>query len=185
MLAHFIGGAVFIIGAFVVPKILKIVPAGALFGSLAGGAMAFLILQSMDGTLKMPLVGWLSLIVLFVIYLGKVNTKLPAALIAIVVGAGIAWATGSMSFTTVTDSLANLNFYIPNFTFWIFSGDVISNTIPFLPIVIVFSLNEVITGIQAVEQAKECGDTHFTTTKPLVLAGAASMVARCLAILWR
>lgn len=166
----------FIIGAFVVPKILKIVPAGALFGSLAGGAMAFLILQSMDGTLKMPLVGWLSLIVLFVIYLGKVNTKLPAALIAIVVGAGIAWATGSMSFTTVTDSLANLNFYIPNFTFWIFSGDVISNTIPFLPIVIVFSLNEVITGIQAVEQAKECGDTHFTTTKPLVLAGAASMV---------
>ncbi len=119
VLAHFIGGAVFIIGAFVVPKILKIVPAGALFGSLAGGAMAFLILQSMDGTLKMPLVGWLSLIVLFVIYLGKVNTKLPAALIAIVVGAGIAWATGSMSFTTVTDSLANLNFYIPNFTFWI------------------------------------------------------------------
>lgn len=90
VLAHFIGGAVFIIGAFVVPLVLKIVPAGALFGSLAGGAMAFLILQSMDGTLKMPLVGWLSLIVLFVIYLGKVNTKLPAALIAIVVGAGIA-----------------------------------------------------------------------------------------------
>ena len=172
VLAHFIGGAVFIIGAFVVPLILRIVPAGALFGS----AMAFLILQSMDGTLKMPLVGWLSLIVLFVIYLGKVNTKLPAALIAIVVGAGIAWVTGSMSFSTVTDSLQNLNFYIPNVTFGIFSGDVISQTLPFLPIVIVFSLNEVITGIQAVEQAKECGDTFFTTTKPLVLCGVASMV---------
>ena len=72
--AHFIGGAVFVIGAFVVPKLLKIVPAGALFGSLAGGAMAFLVLQSMDGVLKMPLVGWISLIVLFVIYLGKVIT---------------------------------------------------------------------------------------------------------------
>ena len=176
VLAHFIGGAVFIIGAFLVPKILKIVPAGALFGSLAGGAMAFLILQSMDGTLKMPLVGWLSLIVLFVIYLGKVNTKLPAALIAIVIGAGIAWITGAMSFSTVTESLSNLSFYLPKFTFWIFSSDVIANTIPFLPIIIVFSLNEVITGIQAVEQAKECGDTHFTTTKPLVLAGAASMI---------
>ena len=176
VLAHFIGGAVFIIGAFVVPLVLKIVPAGALFGSLAGGAMAFLILQSMDGTLKMPLVGWLSLIVLFVIYLGKVNTKLPAALIAIVVGAGIAWATGAMSFSTVTDSLQNLGFYIPNVTFGIFSGDVISQTLPFLPIIIVFSLNEVITGIQAVEQAKECGDTFFTTTKPLVLAGVSSMV---------
>ncbi len=180
VLAHFIGGAVFIIGAFVVPLILSIVPAGALFGSLAGGAMAFLILQSMDGTLKMPLVGWLSLIVLFVIYLGKVNTKLPAALIAIVVGAGIAWATGSMSFSTVTDSLQNLNFYIPNVTFGIFSGDVISQTLPFLPIVIVFSLNEVITGIQAVEQAKECGDTFFTTTKPLVLCGVASSMVGAL-----
>ena len=176
VLAHFVGGAVFIIGAFVVPLILKIVPAGALFGSLAGGAMAFLILQSMDGTLEMPLVGWLSLIVLFVIYLGKVNTKLPAALIAIVVGAGIAWVTGAMSFSTVTDSLSNLGFYIPNFTFGIFSGEVISAMIPFLPIIIVFSLNEVITGIQAVEQAKECGDTFFTTTKPLVLCGVASMV---------
>ena len=48
--------------------------------------------------------------------------------------------------------------------------------LPFLPIIIVFSLNEVITGIQAVEQAKECGDTFFTTTKPLVLCGVASMV---------
>ena len=44
VLAHLIGGIVFIIGAFVVPILLKIVPAGALFGSLAGGAMAFLAL---------------------------------------------------------------------------------------------------------------------------------------------
>ena len=32
------------------------------------------------------------------------------------------------------------------------------------------------SGNQAVEQAKECGDTFFTTTKPLVLAGVSSMV---------
>ena len=48
--------------------------------------------------------------------------------------------------------------------------------LPFCMVIIVFSLNEVITGIQAVEQAKECGDTFFTTTKPLVLCGVASMV---------
>lgn len=73
VLAHFISGAIFVVGAFVVPLLLKIVPAGALFGSLAGGAMAFLVLQSMNGVLAMPLVGWLSLMVLFVIYLGKVE----------------------------------------------------------------------------------------------------------------
>ena len=64
VLAHFFSGLVFLIGAFVVPLLLKIVPAGALFGSLGGGAMAFLILQSMNGALAMPLVGWLSLVVL-------------------------------------------------------------------------------------------------------------------------
>ncbi len=176
VLAHFISGLIFVIGAYVVPYILKIVPAGALFGSLAGGAMAFLILQSMNGILAMPLVGWLSLMVLFVIYLGKINTKLPAALIAIVIGAAIAWGTGSMAFSSVTDSLANLSFYLPLPFLNIFSSEVFNLTMPFLPIIIVFTINEVVTGIQAVEQAKECGDDFFGTTQPLVLAGIASMV---------
>lgn len=179
VLAHLVGGIVFIIGAFVVPVILRIVPAGALFGSLAGGAMAFLIMQSMNGVLKMPLVGWLSLIVLFVIYLGRVEVKLPAALIAIVIGSAVAWISGAMGLSAVTESLANVNFYLPHLTLGIFRGEVLGAMIPFLPIVIVFSLNEVITGIQAVEQAKECGDTYFTTTKPLVLCGIASILGAC------
>lgn len=179
VLAHFVGGAVFIIGAFVVPVILKIVPAGALFGSLAGGAMAFLIMQSINGVLKMPLVGWLSLVVLFIIYLGKVEVKLPAALIAIVIGSAIAWISGAMGFDAVIASVSNLNFYTPHPVLSIFRGEVVSTMITYLPIIIVFSLNEVITGIQAVEQAKECGDTYFTTTKPLILCGFASMVGAC------
>lgn len=179
VLAHLVGGIVFIIGAFVVPVILRIVPAGALFGSLAGGAMAFLIMQSMNGVLKMPLVGWLSLIVLFIIYLGKVEVKIPAALIAIVIGSAVAWISGVMEFGAVTESLSSLNLYIPHPVLDIFNPQVISTMIPFLPIIIVFSLNEVITGIQSVEQAKECGDTFFTTTKPLVLCGIASIVGAC------
>lgn len=179
VLAHLVGGIIFIIGAFVVPVILRIVPAGALFGSLAGGAMAFLIMQSMNGVLKMPFVGWLSLMVLFVIYLGKVEVKLPAALIAIVIGSAVAWISGVMGFGAVTESLSNLDFYIPHPVLDIFNPQVVGSMVPFLPIIIVFSLNEVITGIQAVEQARECGDTFFTTTKPLVLCGLASIVGAC------
>ncbi|SHJ17480.1 putative MFS transporter, AGZA family, xanthine/uracil permease [Clostridium amylolyticum] len=175
--ANFVGSVVFIIGAFVVPKLLKIVPSGALFGSLAGGAMAFLILQSMDGVLKMPVVGWLSLTVLFVIYLGKINTKLPAALIAIVIGSAIAWITGAMGIGAVKDSLSNVSVYLPKLTLYAFSSDVISTTITYLPIIIVFSISEVITGIQGVEQARECGDDFFTTTQPLVIAGTANLIS--------
>lgn len=177
VLGHFIGGVIFIVGAFIVPHILKVVPAGALFGSIAGGAMAFLILQSLDGILKLPLVGWVSLIILFVIYFGKVDVKIPAAFIAIGIGAIVAWAMGSMSIGAVTDSLTTLGFYMPQLTFDIFSSTVIAVTIPYLPIIIVFSINEVITGIQAVEQAKECGDTYFEYTTPIIIAGVASMIS--------
>ena len=141
--------------------------------------MAFLVLQPMNGVLNLPLVGWLSLIVLFIIYIGHVEVKLPAAFIAIIIGSGIAWISGSMGIDAVTESLSNLSFYIPHLTLDIFAPEVIRTMIPFLPIIIVFSLNEVITGIQAVEQAKECGDTFFTTTKPLVLCGLASIVGVC------
>ena len=60
-----------------------------------------------------------------------------------------------------------------------------SATIPFLPIIIVFSINEVITGIQAVEQAKECGDTFFTTTKPLVISVLPAWLAHCSEVRWQ
>lgn len=175
--AHFVSGIIFILGAYFVPKILKVVPSPALFGALAGGAMAFLILQSMDGILKMPLVGWISLIVLFVIYLGNVKTKLPAAFIAIAIGSIIAWCSGLMSFDNVTNSIQNLSFHLPIMTLGIFSNDVMQATIPFLPIIIVFTINEVITGIQSVEQAKECGDDYFEVEKPLVIAGVSSVVS--------
>ena len=176
VLAHFLGGFVFIVGAFAMPLVMRIVPTGALFGSLSGAAMSFLVLQSMDGVLQMPLVGWVSLVVLFVIYLGRVETKLPSALIAIVVGAALAWATGSMGTDAVAASVAHVGAYLPAFAPQIFSPEVVGAVVPFAPIIIVFSLNECITGIQGVEQARECGDEHFTATQPLVIAGVSGMV---------
>ena len=177
VLGHFLGGAIFVVGAFIVPHILKVVPAGALFGAVAGGAIAFLILQSLDGILKMPVVGWISMMILFVIYFGKIDVKMPAAFIAIGIGAIVAWAIGSMEFQAVTDSFATVGFYMPKMSFGIFSAKVISATVPYLPIIIVFSVNEVITGIQAVEQAIESGDTHFEAKTPIIIAGIASMVS--------
>ena len=95
------------------------------------------------------------------------------------IGSAVAWISGVMGFGAVQESLSSLSFYIPHPTLGIFDGEVVSSMIPFLPIIIVFSLNEVITGIQAVEQARECGDTFFTNTKPLVLCGLASVVGAC------
>lgn len=175
--AHFLGGLVFIAGAFFVPKIMKVIPAAALFGAVAGGALAFLALQSFDSLLKMPIVGWTAFIVLFLLYLGKIETKVPAAFIAIIIGSAIAWLTGNMDVTAIADSFGNLSFQLPKVTLGMFDAEVISTAITYLPIIIVFSIGEVISGIQAVEQAIECGDKEFEAVRPLVITGAASAVS--------
>ena len=176
VLAHFLSGFVFLAGAFVMPLLLRVVPAGALFGSLAGGSMAYLVLQSMNGTLAMPLAGWLTLVVLFVFYLGRVDTKLPAALIAVAVGAVVAWASGAMSVEAVVSSVSAVGLYLPAPATGIFAPEVFEQVVHFVPVIVVFTLDEVITGIQGVEQAREAGDARFTTTAPLVIAGVASVV---------
>lgn len=175
--AHFLGSLVFILGAFTVPRIVKIIPPAALFGALASGAFAFLILQSMDGVLKMPIVGWVSLMVLLVIYFAKLNVKVPPSFIGIVSGAVVAWVIGSMKFDAVGASLSNVGFYLPKLTFGIFKPEIMEATLPFLPIIIIFSIGEVISGIQSVEQARKMDGEHFEVTKPIVIAGIASLIS--------
>ncbi|ONI47072.1 permease [Candidatus Epulonipiscium fishelsonii] len=174
---NFLGGIIFIIGAYTVPMLLKIVPSAALFGTVAGAAMCFLILESLNGIFTLPIVGWAALILLLILYLAKIETKLPAAFIAIAFGSVIAWITGAMEFGNVTAAFSSLGFNIPLPTFGFFSSEVINATIPYLPIIIVFSIGEVISSMQAVGQAHECGDTHFESVKPIVIAGVASILS--------
>lgn len=177
LFAHFLSGAIFVVGAFVVPKLLNYVPKGALFGVVAGGCLAFLALQSFDTLLKMPIVGWISFLVLFTLYLARINTKIPVAFIAILIGAVVAWVTGNMSVDSVVTSLENLSFQLPKLTIGLFAPEVMSATLPFLPIIVVYSVGEIITNIQAVEQAKECGDDYFNAVTPTIISGAASMIS--------
>ena len=176
VLAQLLGSAVFIAGAFIVPWIMRAVPAGALFGALGGAAMAFLVLQPLNGILEMPLVGMLSLVALLVFYLGGIETRLPAALIVAVVGTVLAWGTGAMDASAVAGSLAHVGLHLPAPMLQVLAPEVIAQTVRFLPIIIVFSLDEVVAGIQGVEQARSCGDEHFSARGPLVIAGVAGVV---------
>lgn len=176
VLANLIGGLVFVIGAYIMPWVYKFVHPAALFGAGFGGALAFLVLSPMDGMFKMPIVGWVSMFVLFVIYLSRMQVKIPAAAISIGVGAVIAWCIGSMNPSAVSESFTNLGFYIPKFTFDIFSADVVKHTMTFLPLIIIFSIGEVGSGIQAIEQGIKEGE-DFNITKPLLIAGVANILS--------
>lgn len=175
VLAQLVGSLVFAAGAFVMPRIMQFVPAGALFGALSGAAMAFLVLQPMNGILQMPLVGMLSLVMLLVLYLGRIETRLPAVLIVTVAGTAIAWATDAMDAGAIGGSLSHVGLSLPALTPQIFAPEVIAQLVKFIPIIVVFSLDEVVAGIQGVEQARSCGD-EFSATCPLAIAGVAGAV---------
>ncbi|MGL5956181.1 MAG: permease [Brevinema sp.] len=177
VLANLFGSIVFIAGAFFVPPLIKIVPPAALFGALGGAALAFLVLQSISSIFVLPLAGWIALLTLFTIYLGRIEIKIPAALISIGIGATVAWATGKMSIDAVGQSLQTIGLYLPRTDFAIFTPEVISHTLNYLPIIIIFSIGEVIGGIQAVEQAKEVGDDYFEAKPPLVIAGVTNLIS--------
>ncbi|NFG22969.1 permease [Clostridium botulinum] len=175
--ANFIAGFIFVIGAIAIKFLLKVIPQSALFGALAGGAIVFLVLNPLIDMFQMPLIGWISFIVLLVIYLAKINTgKVPSAFIAIAIGSAAAWLLGNMSVEGITAATQNLGFYLPKITLDIFNPAVMSETMKYIPIIIVFTISEVITGIQAVEQARECGD-EFNATKLLVAAGIISSIS--------
>lgn len=175
--AQMLGGIVFILGAFLAPYILKILPKPALFGSLAGGALAWLFLSPVGDMMNKPIIGFVALFLVLILYQGNFKTKIPVAIISIIVGTVAAWVTGAMSIQAVTDSFANVGAHIPLPHLAFLNGAALSYTLSnFMPIIIVFSFGEVISGIQGLEQARQGGD-DYNDKRLLIGTSVVSMIS--------
>jgi adenine/guanine/hypoxanthine permease len=175
--AQLIGGVVFIIAAYIAPFMLKVLPKAALFGSLAGGALAWLFLGPIGDLFSKPVVGFVSLFIVLILYAGNFKVKFPVAILAIGAGTIIAWVTGVMEPKNVTDSFANLGANIPLPTFNFLNGEALKYTLSnFMPIIIVFSFGEVISAIQGIEQAKMGGDV-YNEKRVIIMTSVISMIS--------
>lgn len=185
IMANFLGSIVFILGTWIVPYLMKVIPGAAIFGALAGASLAFLGINVMQNSITtMPIIGFITTFIIFMIYLGNIKTKLPAVLIAIVVGIGIAWAGVFFGFTPETvvssaalsDSLNTLGFYLPKFSIDFLNVEILSLTLPFLPLIIAFAIGDVVNVILGVEQAKAVG--HDYNEKEIIFAiGVFSLIS--------
>ncbi len=175
--AQLIGGIVFIAGAYIAPILLKVIPKGALFGSLAGGALAWLFLSPIGELFSKPVVGFVSLFLILILYAGNFKLKLPVAIIAIGTGTIVAWVTGVMDVNAVTDSFSNIGFNIPIPVFAFFNANALNYTLAnFMPIIIVFSFGEVISAIQGIEQATLGGDA-YNGKRIIIMTSVISMIS--------
>lgn len=182
----FIQSFVLMIGGFLAPYIKKITPRAALLGALAGVAIAFISIRPALEMYMDPVIGLVCLAILLASWLGGARywNNLPAGLVAIVVGALIAWgglglgfSFGHMSVEKLGNSFADFGFSVPlPVVGHVFGGFEYLSVI--LVTAIPFGIYDLVEAMDNVESAEAGGD-HFPTTRVLTADGVISL-AGCL-----
>jgi len=178
----FIQSFVLMIGGFLGPIIRKITPRAALLGTLAGVSVTFISMKPAVEMFMTPVIGITCFAIILLSWFGGVKYRgMPAGLVAIAVGALIAWGSTAMGFNFgglsvkgLTDSVSNFGFHIPLPVFGhVFSG------FEFLGILLVtaipFGIYDLVEAIDNVESAAVAGDS-FPTTRVLTADGIVSLI---------
>lgn len=111
--ASLIGGMIEVLGGFIGRWIVKVVPHSALMGNMASSALVWLSFVGIAMVFDKPIYALLPFCMVIIDYLGKADKrfqKLPTGVIAVVLGAVIAWATGSLTWENFTASFSDLGF---------------------------------------------------------------------------
>ncbi len=179
--AHIISAVLSIIFAFIGQKLVDIIPSEALFGSLAGAAITWLTLATFNDMFATPVIAFVSIFIVLSTYLAKVKLPTSPAVMSIVTGIIIGFATGVLSFSAFDKALSNFGFYVPGGVLLSenYFGNVlvgIIESIKYLPIIFVFTLGEVISNLQSLSQAKACGD-EYPIVKSLIWVNVISLIS--------
>src|SRR5690349_23883642 len=179
----FIQSFVLMLGGFIAPIIRRITPRAALLGTLAGVSIAFISMRPALEMFMTPVIGVVCFAILLARWFGGVRyfKGIPAGLVAIAVGAAIAWGSaafgldyGGMSLANLSASVSNFGFAVPMPAFGhVFGG------FEFLGVILVtaipFGIYDLVEAMDNVESAAVAGDS-FPTTRVLTADGVVSLV---------
>ena len=108
--AGFMGGIVAALGALVGPWLKKVTPRAGMLGTLCGIALVFIGTVPLATVFENPFIGFASMIIILWGLVGRFRLpfNIPAGLLALMVGTGVALATGQS-----TISFEGVGFYPP------------------------------------------------------------------------
>src|SRR5471032_2473423 len=179
----FVQSFVLIAGGFIAPVIRKITPRAALLGSLAGISITFIAMRPGAQMVMTPVIGLVCFAVILADWFGGVRyfKGVPGGLVAIVVGAIIAWGStvlgynyGGLTVAGVKAALASFAFSYPMpavkevFGGFQFIGIILVTAIP-------FGIYDLVEAMDNVESASAAGDS-FPTTRVLTADGVVSLI---------
>ncbi|HEX9522143.1 MAG TPA: regulator [Reyranella sp.] len=170
-------------GGFIAPFIRKITPRAALLGSLAGISITFISMRPGAQMAMTPVIGLICFAVIMVDWFGGVRyfKGVPGGLVAIIVGAVIAWGStlfgfnyGGLTIGGLKAALSSFGFSYPMpavghvFGGFQFIGVILVTAIP-------FGIYDLVEAMDNVESASAAGDS-FPTTRVLTADGVVSLI---------
>lgn len=155
-------------GAFCAERLRRATPRAALLSTLAGIALGFITLGFLFRAFARPLVGLSTLAIVLLCYFGRVRFRggIPGGLVAVAVGAGLAWWTGiapqgarpeSGGFALPLPVLGDLWAVLPSGAWAAYFG-----------VILPMGLFNVVGSLQNIESAEAAGDAYPTRSSLLV-----------------
>ena len=169
-------GVIELVGAFVAEPLRKSTPRAALLSTLAGIALGFISLGFLFRTFAHPLVGFLTLAVVLLVFFGGVRFKggIPGGMVAVALGTAVAWATG-LAPVGAQPSWAGFSPPLP----WV--GDLVAglsagSLVSYISVILPMGLFNVVGSLQNIESAEAAGDS-FPTAPSLAVNGIGTVAA--------
>ena len=179
----FVQSFVLMAGGFLAPLVRKITPRAALLGSLAGISLTFISMSPAAQMFTSPFIGLTCFAVIMASWFGGVKypKSVPGGLVALLVGAAIAWGANAAGFhmggvgvDNLKDSLSNFGFKLPMPAIpevaagFKYLGVILVTAIP-------FGIYDLVEAMDNVESASAAGDP-FPTTQVLTADGVVSLI---------
>jgi AGZA family xanthine/uracil permease-like MFS transporter len=180
LVACALGGLVEFGLSFCAPFIRRHTPQAAMLATLGGVGVGLLGLSFFFQLFAAPLVGIVTLLLVFLVFFGRVRFRggLPATVVILAVGTGLAWATG-LAPVGGADArpFAHFGFYptipMPGELYAALTG---GHLIAYLSVVIPIGLLGVLASLQNIESAAAAGDS-YPVRSSLIASGAGTLAA--------
>lgn len=171
----FVEGVVEAVGVVLGPTIRRIVPRAALLGSLAGASITCIMTNGALQSFEVTYIALASFAVILLGFVAKMQMpfKLPAGLVAIVLGTLLGWVSGYMEPAALTESFANVGVYAPLPALDALLGGFKAAS-PYLVAAIPLGMYNFMETLDNLESAAVAGDSY--DTRQVMLADGATSI---------
>ncbi|MUH00546.1 NCS2 family permease [Scytonema sp. UIC 10036] len=170
-------GLIELSGAWIGDFLRRLAPRAAMLSTLGGIAITFIAIGFLFRTFASPVVGLVPLGVILITYFGRVRFTIPGGLLAVLLGVGLAWGTGLVSWDSAKFGAAvqPIGVYFPGL--WI--GQLWNSRsvlVEYFSIILPMGLFNLIGSLQNLESAEAAGDT-YPAAPTLAANGTGTLVA--------